>query len=167
MVVMGVSGAGKSTIAAALAGEVGGVFIDADDLHPPGNVAKMSAGEPLTDTDRMPWLTAVGEAIAAAVSRGQLPVVACSALRRSYRDLIRAEAPDVFFVQLDGTPDLLARRMSGRSDHFMPPTLLASQLATLEALQPDERGVVVDVEPPSGTVVAAAAAAWARRVRSR
>lgn len=162
IVVMGVSGAGKSTIAAAIAREIGGVFLDADDLHPPANVAKMTAGIPLTDEDRMPWLALCGEALVHARERGEVPVLACSALRRRYRDAIRTVSPDTYFVQLDGSPELLAARVSGRAGHFMPPALLASQLQTLESLGADERGVVVDVALDPAQIAEAAVAAWRR-----
>ncbi|WP_338056617.1 gluconokinase [Salinibacterium metalliresistens] len=147
IVVMGPSGSGKSTIGAALAAELGVPFMDADDLHPASNVAKMAAGQPLDDDDRWPWLRLVGEALAAASDTGL--VMACSALRRRYRDAIVAEAPGTVFVELHGTRALLAERMGAREGHFMPSSLLDSQLATLESLGDDERGVRVDV---SGTV---------------
>ena len=143
LVVMGVSGSGKSTIAARVAERAGAAFVDADDLHPASNVAKMAAGIPLTDEDRMPWLREVGEVIAR--HPGQRIVVACSALRRAYRDAIRERARDVLFAELDGTRELLAQRMRGRRQHFMPLTLLDSQLATLEPLQDDENGLRVDI----------------------
>ena len=166
IVVMGVSGCGKSTIAIGLAAEVGGVYIDADDLHPAANVAKMSAGIPLTDEDRMPWLTLVADAMAAEVAAGRFPVVACSALRRRYRDVLRAAGGDVFFVHLDGPPELLAARMSSRVEHFMPPALLASQLATLEPLEPDEHGAVVSIDAPVEHIVAEARKRWADAAKS-
>ena len=166
IVVMGVSGSGKSTVAAALAAHLGGGYIDADDLHPPANVAKMSAGVPLTDEDRMPWLGLVGEAIAPGASAGRVTVVACSALRRIYRDALRAAASGVFFVQLDADPALLSTRLRARPGHFMPASLLDSQLATLEPLGPDEAGIVVDAAAPLDEIVAVAAAAWQRRPRA-
>lgn len=150
IVVMGVSGAGKSSVGAQLAGALGVTFVDADDLHPLANVEKMAAGIPLTDEDRRPWLAEVGEALAAS-SAGI--VMACSALRRRYRDQIRSAAPQTVFVHLAGTHELLASRLSGREDHFMPAALLDSQESTLEPLEADERGVVVDITPSLSEVV--------------
>lgn len=161
LVVMGVSGSGKSTVAAALAGALDGIYLDADDFHPPANVAKMAAGVPLADEDRMPWLEVVGETVVAQTARGRLAVVACSALRRRYRDALRTAAGDLFFVQLDGTPELLAERLGGRTDHFMPPDLLRSQLDTLEPLESDERGMVVSVDQPVEHIVAVVRKRWA------
>lgn len=152
VVVMGVSGSGKSTVGRLVADALGAGFVDGDDLHPAANVAKMSQGIPLTDDDREPWLRAVGRTLADAGPAGM--VVACSALKRSYRDLIRSEAPGAFFAELDGDRALLAERMI-RPGHFMPASLLDSQLATLEPLQPGEEGVRLDVaEPPEEVVTA-------------
>ena len=139
LVVMGVSGCGKSTVGAAFAEQQGLVFVDADALHPAGNIAKMAAGIPLVDADRWPWLDLVGEVLA----DGTADVVACSALRRAYRDRLRSHAPDAYFAHVSGTAELIAERLAGRSHEFMPPGLLASQFATLEPLEPDERGLVV------------------------
>lgn len=141
VVVMGVSGSGKSTVGALVAARLGVPFRDADDLHPLANVEKMSRGIPLTDEDRAPWLDAVGAQLAAA-PMGM--VMACSALRQTYRDAIRVAAPDTVFAHLHGTQELLAERIGARRDHFMPPTLLESQLATLEA-PGDEEGVTVAI----------------------
>ena len=156
VVVMGVSGSGKSTVGALLAESLGAPFTDGDDLHPPANVAKMAAGIPLDDDDRWPWLAAVGRTLAGAGPAGL--VVACSALKRVYRDAIRAEAPTVRFVELDSSPTLLAARMV-RPGHFMPPSLLASQLATLEPLAADEPGVRIPNDDPPAVVVTRAVAA--------
>jgi len=149
VVVMGVAGCGKSTVGALLAAELGARFLDADALHPAANVAKMAAGQALDDTDRAPWLAAV----AASFAPGESLVIACSALKRAYRDLLRAGAPDLVFVHLAGTPELLAQRIGARPDHFMPPALLASQLATLEPLGADEAGFVLDVQNAPGELV--------------
>lgn len=144
IVVMGPSGSGKSVVGAVLATRLDLPFVDADDLHPDANVAKMAAGTPLTDEDRWPWLDIVAETLREAAGGA---VVACSALARRYRDRIRAGAPDAVFVELEVTPEELARRMSSR-EHFMPASLLASQLAALEPLGDDERGVVVANDRP-------------------
>jgi gluconokinase len=158
VVIMGVSGCGKSTVGRLLVAELGGVFIDADDLHSGANIAKMASGIPLTDEDREPWLHQVGARLA---HEDDTVVVACSALTRSHRDLIRAAAPDAAFVHLHGDRALLAERMTTRPGHFMPVSLLDSQLATLEPLGSDERGRVFDMaESPQGT--ATHAAAWLR-----
>ncbi|WP_433674419.1 gluconokinase [Microbacterium gorillae] len=149
--VMGVSASGKSTVGALLATELGIPFIDGDDLHPEANRRKMAAGTPLTDDDRWPWLDVVGETFAAHAGDGV--VIACSALRRVYRDRIRAIAPDVHFVLLDGSPELLAERAAARTGHFMPPALLQSQLDTLERPDVDEHASVVDVAEPVDTLI--------------
>jgi carbohydrate kinase (thermoresistant glucokinase family) len=163
IVVMGVSGCGKSTVGELLATDLRVDFLDADDLHTPEHKAKMHAGTPLTDADRWPWLAKVGAAMKAETDGGRSVVVACSALRRVYRDALReAAAGPVFFVHLHGTRDLLERRLGKREGHFMPPALLDSQLATLEPLQADEAGVVVDIALPPAEAVAAAVAALPR-----
>ena len=152
IVVMGVSGCGKTTIGDLVARALGLRFLDGDSLHPVENVAKMAAGTPLTDEDRWPWLATVGAELAAA---GDGMVMACSALRRRYRDAIRAQAPDALFLHLNGSKEVLSARLEGRSGHFMPPALLDSQLATLEPLETDEAGLVVDIAAPVDAVVAA------------
>jgi beta-N-acetylhexosaminidase len=153
VVVMGVSGCGKTTIGDLVARELGVPFLDGDSLHPVENVAKMAAGTPLTDEDRWPWLATVGSRLAAAGGGGL--VLACSALKRSYRDAIRAQAPDTIFLHLHGSKEVLRARTEGRTGHFMPPALLDSQLATLEPLDADEPGIVVDIEAPVQQVVSA------------
>nr|WP_308194308.1 gluconokinase [Microbacterium croceum] len=140
IVVMGPSGSGKSTVGRSLAERVGARFIDADDLHPRTNVEKMAAGIPLDDADRMPWLTVVG----AALRDAEHIVIACSALKRSYRDAIRAQSPDAFFAELSVSRAALEARVRSRGDHFMPASLVESQLQTWEPLQADERGISVD-----------------------
>jgi carbohydrate kinase (thermoresistant glucokinase family) len=156
IVVSGASAVGKSTVGRALAERLGVDFIDGDDLHPPANVAKMAAGVPLSDDDRRPWL----DAIAAEVARSERIVIACSALKRAYRDRIRAGAPDVVFIQLVADRDTLLARASAREGHFMPAELVDSQLDALEPLLPDEAGFVVasKTAEPDATVAAAVAA---------
>ncbi|MFF7159175.1 gluconokinase, GntK/IdnK-type [Streptomyces sp. NPDC008139] len=144
VVVMGVSGSGKSTVGGLLADRLGVPYAEADDFHPAANIAKMSAGHPLDDADRAPWLDAIGAWIAQREGKGG--VVSCSALRRRYRDHLRQSAPDLFFLHLDGPPELIASRLAARMQHFMPSELLRSQFATLEPLEPDEAGAVVTIE---------------------
>lgn len=158
IVVMGVAAAGKTTVAEALARRLGCPLAEADAFHPAANVAKMSAGVPLDDADRWPWLRAIAAWIGEQDRAGRTAVATCSALKRAYRDLLRAASPRVVFVHLSGAPALLAARLAGRTGHFMPPSLLASQLATLEPLGPDERGVVLDVAAPPEALAAQAAA---------
>ena len=150
---MGVSGSGKTTVGLALAAALGVPFCDADDLHPAANVAKMAAGIALTDDDRMPWLALVGAELAAA-SAGL--VIACSALKRHYREAILAAAPSTRFVFLDGSRELLEARMQRRLGHFMPGSLLDSQFATLEPLAADEPGqrIPLDEHPTVTSIVA-------------
>ncbi|MDR2320072.1 MAG: gluconokinase [Microbacterium sp.] len=142
LVVMGVSGSGKSTLAGVLAGRLGWALQEGDDLHPAANVAKMEAGIPLTDEDRRPWLELIREWIVAEQDAGESGVVTCSALRRSYREILAR--PGVEFVHLEGTQHDLAERLGRRLGHFMPASLLESQLDTLEPLGSDEAGFVVD-----------------------
>src|SRR6476620_9178282 len=151
IVVMGVSGSGKSTVGAALAQRLGVPFADADDFHPPANIAKMTAGHALDDDDRRPWLESIGEWLAEREPTGG--VMSCSALKRSYRDQLRHHAHRVEFVHLEGSPAVIARRQSSRPGHFMPATLLASQFATLEQLAPDEHGLVIDVDQSVDEIV--------------
>lgn len=157
VVVMGVAGCGKTTVSEALAERLGWPVADADDFHPASNVAKMRTGTPLTDDDRWPWLRTIRDWLHDA--DGSV-VVTCSALRRAYRDVLRGAAaeggPRVRFVHLHGTRELLAQRMGARQGHFMPLTLLDSQLATLEPLAPDEDGVVVDIDATPEQLVEAA-----------
>lgn len=148
IVVMGVSGAGKTTVGRLLAKRLGLPFADADDFHPETNVARMAAGIPLTDADREPWLHAIGRWIAAQDRAGG-GVVTCSALKRSYRDLLRGHCSAIFFLHLTGTREALAERMNQRTDHFMPSALLDSQLADLQPLDSDEYGAVLDVTSAS------------------
>ncbi len=152
-VVMGVAGCGKSTIGEALARALGGCFLDGDAYHPPANIEKMSRGEPLSDSDRWPWLQRFAREMAA---RPGLVVGGCSALRRRYRDHITAEAGEpVTFVHLTGSRDLIAGRMAARAGHFMPLSLLDSQFATLEVPGPEENAVSVDISGSTEEVVAA------------
>ena len=154
LVVMGVSGSGKSTVAEAVAARVqGGEYLDADDLHSAGNKARMRAGIALTDVDRAPWLTAVGRAMGASTGRGRTPVMACSALKREYRTRILAEEPNAFFVLLDVSRPELQRRMRARHGHYMPVSLLGSQLATLQHLGPEEPGLTLPIDGPRERVV--------------
>jgi carbohydrate kinase (thermoresistant glucokinase family) len=142
LVVMGVSGSGKSTMAALLAGQLGWDFLEGDDLHPEANVEKMASGTPLNDEDRAPWLDTVSSWIIEHAMADVPGIITCSALKRRYRDVLREQ--NVIFVHLVGTKQLLGKRMSARLDHFMPTTLLDSQLETLEPLDEDEQGILID-----------------------
>ena len=159
IVVMGVSGTGKSTVGSALAQALGLRFVEGDDLHPESNVDKMAHGIPLTDDDRAPWLDRIAEELHRPV------VVTCSALRRVYRDRLRRAAPDLALVYLHGPRELLAERMGARPGHFMPTTLLDSQLATLEAPTPDENAIAMDVVLTPAEIVERVAARLAIRPR--
>ena len=155
VVVMGVSGSGKSTVGQTLAGELGVPFVEGDALHPPRNVALMAAGTPLTDDDRRDWLQSLADTLARAAAQGQGVVISCSALKRSYRERLRAGAPDLRFVHLHGSPALLAERLHARADHYMPPSLLQSQLDTLEPPAADEGAIEIDIALPPPAIVAA------------
>lgn len=143
---MGVSGSGKSTVGEALARRLGWPFLDADDLHTPAHVALMRSGQALTDAERAPWLAAVAAWIGARLDAGGTGIVACSALRRRYRDILAAGRPEVRFAYLKGDPALVAARIGARHGHFMPPSLLASQFATLEEPTADEAAATVPIE---------------------
>ncbi len=153
IVVTGVSGSGKSTVGALLAEHLGGRFLDGDSLHPAANVAAMAAGQPLTDADRWPWLDAIGAWIDKQIQAGRTAVVACSALRRAYRDGLRAGRPGLRLVYLRGSAELIRSRLAGRTGHFFPASLLDSQLATLEEPTPDEGVLVLDIGPAPGQLV--------------
>jgi gluconokinase len=154
VVVTGVAGSGKSTVGAALAVRLGVDFADGDAFHSPESIAAMRAGMPLTDDDRSPWLAAVAQWLADHQEAGG--VVACSALRRAYRDVLRRAGPDAWLVHLDLGRELVAARVAARTDHFMPVELVQSQLDILEPPEPDERAVIVDASQPVEQVVAAA-----------
>lgn len=143
LVVMGISGSGKSTVGGILAGRLGWKLEEGDDLHPPTNVAKMASGVPLTDEDRWPWLDRVAEWIQRQTAAGSPGIITCSALRRAYRDRLRGD--NVVFVHLTGSRETVGRRLTARTDHFMPSALLDSQIAALEPLEPDENALVVDI----------------------
>jgi gluconokinase len=153
VVVMGVSGSGKSTIAEHLAAHLGWRYVDGDLFHPPSNVAKMSAGHPLSDEDRWPWLRAIAAEIDELLAAGISSVVACSALKRVYRDILVHGRDDIRIVMLDGTKELIAKRLAARKGHFMPPGLLDSQFRTLEPPQPSERPVTVSIDAPVDSIV--------------
>ncbi|MHA6802605.1 gluconokinase [Salinifilum ghardaiensis] len=144
LVVMGVSGSGKSTVAQLLAHRLGWPLAEADEFHPEANIDKMAAGLPLTDEDRMPWLRSLRDWIARHSAEAVSTIVTCSALKRSYRDVLRRSRADVRFVHLAGSAETVGRRLADRSGHFMPSSLLRSQFGDLEPLHPDEEGVTVD-----------------------
>jgi gluconokinase len=153
LVIMGVSGSGKTTVGKLLAERLGWHYQEGDALHPPENVAKMSAGTPLSDADRTPWLRLIAKRIDAWRSSGEAGVVTCSALKRAYRDILVHGRGDVRIVFLDGTQDLIAGRLAARQGHFMPPDLLASQFRTLERPAAIERPITVSIDAPIGRIV--------------
>ncbi|MGK5547114.1 gluconokinase [Streptomyces sp. URMC 127] len=157
VVVMGVAGTGKTTVGPLVAEALGVPYAEGDDFHPAANIAKMSAGTPLDDADRAPWLDAIGAWAAGRAGRGG--VVSCSALKRAYRDRLRAAAPGLVFLHLTGDHDLIAGRMAARKGHFMTTRLLDSQFATLEPLEADEAGVEAGVEPGPEVIAERAARA--------
>jgi gluconokinase len=155
VIVMGVSGCGKSSVGEALASRLGLPFIEGDRLHPESNVTKMAAGTPLTDEDRWPWLTLIGARMTDALSRGEGIVISCSALKKIYRDHLRVATDGrLSFVYLEGSRELLSRRMGARTGHFMPLTLLDSQLATLEVPTGEPGVVTVTIDQPVEGIVA-------------
>jgi gluconokinase len=155
IVVMGVSGSGKTSAAQELTRQLGWEYIEGDDLHPEANVAKMAAGTPLDDEDRWPWLQEIAEVIGAHEAAGTSLIVTCSALKRDYRDLLRDGHPSVWFAHVDVPREVLAARLAQRKGHYMPPSLLDSQLATLERLGDDEPGDVIAGNGPLDQTVAA------------
>jgi gluconokinase len=158
VVVMGVCGCGKSSVGERLAREIGASYIEGDAFHPPENVARMAAGVPLTDADRQGWLETLAAQLAGARKEGRSLVLGCSALKRRYRDTLRSGAPELRFVHLHGERDMLAARMAARQGHYMPASLLDSQLATLEVPGADERAITLDAGAPIESLVQTALA---------
>jgi gluconokinase len=152
LVVMGVSGSGKTTVAAILAGRLGWPFEEGDALHPKSNIQKMMAGQPLSDADRRRWLTTIAEWVERRLDTGENGLITCSALKRSYRDVINGRGAGVVFVFLAGTEETIAPRLAARQGHFMPSSLLDSQFADLEDPQPDEPHIRVDIGPPPSVI---------------
>jgi gluconokinase len=153
VIVMGVSGSGKTSVGRAMAHRWGDDFIESDELHTANDVRKMASGIPLNDNDRWPWLRAIGEQLRDAQVADRRTVTACSALKREYRDLLREYVPDAFFVELDGPPEVVSERVLSRHHEFMSPSLLVSQYATLEPLEADERGLRIEVTIPVEEIV--------------
>lgn len=153
VVVMGVSGSGKTTVAQGISTAMGWEFAEGDDFHPEANLVKMHAGTPLTDEDRWPWLERIGDWISAREAAGESAVVTCSALRRAYRDVLRRGRPHVRFLHVTAPAEVVQDRMEQRQGHYMPASLLPSQLALLEPLAPDEPGVVVSNEGSAAQVL--------------
>lgn len=152
---MGVAGSGKSTIGAAFARALGVPFVEGDDFHPAENVRRMALGVPLTDEDRLPWLQALGAKLRVAKEALTGLVLSCSALKRAYRDVLRAHAPELQLIFLKGSPSLVAQRLAERRGHFMPAALLQSQFTTLEEPTPDERAWICDIRQRPQIIVAA------------
>jgi len=163
VVVMGVSGSGKTTIAAGVARQQGWLLLEGDTFHPPANIAKMKAGIPLTDEDRWPWLRAIAARQDELRAAGQSAVVACSALRRAYRDILIGGQGDTLLMYMRGSKEMIAERMRARQGHFMPPALLDSQFSTLEEPGADEHPIVVDISGPTEATIADAV----RQLRER
>jgi gluconokinase len=153
VIAMGVSGVGKSTVAQGLSAVLGWTHAEGDAFHSAANVAKLASGHPLTDEDRWPWLSAIGTWLDEQIDAGRPSVVTCSALRRSYRDVLREGRPEVFFLHLVAREGMVADRVSVRTGHYMPASLLHSQYDALEPLEPDEPGVVVSVEGTADEVL--------------
>ena len=154
IVVMGVAGVGKTTIAERVSALTGWVFAEGDRFHPAANIAKMSSGQALTDEDRWPWLHSIGDYMSAEIAAGRSGIVTCSALRRVYRDLLRGDRPQLQFCHLAGEEPMVAERIAQRTGHFLPPSLLRSQYETLEPLEDDEPGVTVCVDGDADAVLA-------------
>jgi carbohydrate kinase (thermoresistant glucokinase family) len=154
VIVMGVTGVGKTTVARALASRLSWLFAEGDRFHPKANIDKMRSGQPLDDADRAPWLAAIGRWLDDRARAGEAAVISCSALKRAYRDELRRGRPQVRIVYLHGAPELIAARIAGRHDHFMPPALLGSQLHDLEPPAPDEGVLTVEVDQDVEAIVA-------------
>jgi gluconokinase len=152
IVLMGVSGSGKTTVGKELARQLGWTFVDADDFHPAANVAKMHRGEPLTDADRWPWLEAIRQRVLHAAGSGENVVLACSALKHAYQEYLQHEDPErIYYIYLSGSEELIRQRLAKRTNHFMNPNLLHSQFETLE---PPEHAIAVDIAPPPDEIAA-------------
>ncbi|WP_150238949.1 gluconokinase [Nocardiopsis quinghaiensis] len=165
-VFMGVSGSGKTTVAEGVAKQLGLPFAEADDFHPQANIDRMAVGTPLTDQDRWPWLRKLAGWIAEHDALGESTAMACSALKHSYRDVLRQGAPGVHFLHMHGSFEVVWARIDARQDHFMPPALLESQFETLEPLGPDEPGREFDIRDDAGTLTGQALEYVERRLRS-